>query len=287
MKKVYYIFLIYGICSQAFSQKPDLNFPTVESLYDQNLEEYHYLLADSINVRDCASINCKKLGILKIGERIVLQEKSETIDTINNIKSHWYKIKSKGVNGWIFGGFIAQQAFGSQSDSSVKFVYGLKRFDVNEKFVKRTTQLRAFENNKELDQIELPISTNYINSIKTIGNSGLELKDIIIIEIPCVGGCGCSTGNLIIFWNGKKFSKVYDLLGTADAWASESYRFIYPTDMEGINNTIIKVSEFYIGESSDGKIERGISKEYFKWNGEELVADKSKKVEKKTYLIEK
>ena len=288
MKRIKTAILFLVLSLTGYSQTVDLNFSTVESLYDKNIEEYHYALADSVNIRKCPTLNCEKTGILRIGQRMILKKMSEKIDTINEIKSYWYKIQTENNSGWIFGSFIAQQAFGSVSDPSVKFVYGLKGFDHNENWSIKIYQIRAIKNNKEIDRIEFPIYTTYINSIKTIGNQGLNnLKDVIVIDIPCVGGCGCTTGELVIFWNGEKFSKVEELLGSADAWASDSKRFIYPTDMEGIENTIVKVSELYIEEISEDKIKRGITKEYFKWNGNELISDLTKKTEEKSYIIDK
>lgn len=285
MKALYtaILFLTFGF--SGICQNVDLNFNTIEN--SLNLGGYHYALADKINVRDCSSLNCEKVGTLKIGQRIVLEKRSENMNTINTVISNWYKIRAEGINGWVFGSFISQQAFGSLSDLSVKFVFGLKSVDHSEGWRKKTYQIRAIKDNQEIDNIEFPIFTSYINFIKTIGHAGLNLKDVIVIDIPCEGGCGCSTGELVVFWNGEKFSKVEDLLGLGDAWASESIKFIYPTDMEGIENVIIKVSDSFDEELSDNKIRRRITKEYFKWNKTELIPDPSRESETRTYTKNK
>ncbi len=52
-----------------------------------------YLLADDVAMRDCASVQCTQLATINIGTNVRLLAKSETAQTINGIKSRWYKIK--------------------------------------------------------------------------------------------------------------------------------------------------------------------------------------------------
>ncbi|MEZ4847483.1 MAG: SH3 domain-containing protein [Bacteroidia bacterium] len=283
MKK--FIFLILFFPVFLIGQTPsNLGFSTVEVYSSKYEAPYHYLLADDVNLRKCPERTCTSIDALKIGQRMILLEKSQNAETINGITSHWYKVEADDVTGWIWGGMIAQGAFGSKTDPSVKFVYGLKKADPADPWYP-VYQIRAFKDHKEIARKDIEVPTRGFQ-IQGMGNNGLNLNDIISISLPCNGGCGCTTGNLVIFWNGQEFSEIEELLGTADAWASEATYFIYPTSMEGIPNILIKVSEFFIDEQEDGKIKRGITREYFKWNGKKLVPDSSRKTEKITYVME-
>jgi hypothetical protein len=278
--------LMFLFVSPGFSQQVDVVFTTLEEQI-QHAESYHYVFGDSVNVRRKASKSSEKTGVLAIGQRIRLETRSEKIDTINGIKSHWYKIQTEELSGWIFGGFIAQQAFGSLSDTRVKFVSGVKRFQYLDGGMYPVHQVIAIQNNRILDVLEDPVFSYHFGEIRTLGSVGLALKDVLEIRVPCHGGCGCTAGELVVFWNGEKFSKVEELLGTADAWASESVDFIYPTDMEGIEHTIVKISDFFVKEISNKKVKRGITKEFFVWNGSALVPDPSRQTQKRFYTIEK
>lgn len=270
-----------------WSQSADINLITAQKSFDYPYTNAHYVLVDNAIVRECSNTSCKKITTLSIGEKIKLLDQSEKADTINGIISHWYKIKIGSKTGWISGALIAQNAFGSLSDPTVKFVFGLKEINRENGWPQRVYQLRAFRNNLEIDQKTFKIPSSYIRKISTIGNAGLELEDVIVIDIPCEGGCGCATGKLILFWNGQTFSTVENLLGTADAWASESKAFIFPVDMEGIPNTIIKVSSYYIEEINETLIKRGVRKVFLRWNGHKLVKDSTRAIKDVQYTTSK
>lgn len=279
-------FLLFLFVFPGYSQQVDVVFSTLEEQIQQ-AESYHYVFGDSVNVRRNPSKLSEKTGVLAIGQRIRLETRSEKVDTINGIKNYWYKIRTEELTGWIFGGFIAQQAFGSLSDTHVKFLCGVKRVQNIDGGIFPVYQVVAIQNNRIIDVLEDPVFSHYFGVIQTIGSVGLALKDVLVIHVPCHGGCGCSAGELVVFWDGKTFSKVERLLGTADAWASESVDFIYPTDMEGIENTIVKISDFFIKEISDKKVKRGFTKEFFVWNGSALVPYPSRKTERSVYTVDK
>lgn len=284
MNKIVLLFLLFPLLS--FTQNElTLLFSVAEDYFDQEDLEWHYLLADSVNLRSCAGTNCSAVGLLTIGSSFVILEQSEDMLVLKGIKSHWYKIRTAQETGWIWGGFIAKWAFGSQSNSNTKFVAGLESVDYSEGYPQKTYQIRAFQAHKQIDKLSLE-HDHALSGIYSLGNATLsQLDDIIQIDVPCEGGCGCTTGEIIIFWNGTQFSEPVSLLGSADAWASDYSYFTYPSDMRGIPNTIVKTTNEFIEEVNEYEVERKLSTHFYIWNGHQLVADPKRSPTSKTYLM--
>ncbi len=71
-------------------------------------EKYAWTTAESgLRVRDNASLNAKKIGLIPYNSKvIILEEKGEEL-TIAGKKGKWTKVKSREAEGWVFGGFLA------------------------------------------------------------------------------------------------------------------------------------------------------------------------------------
>ena len=66
-------------------------------------------IAENVRIREKPEIkqNIRILGKLKKFQKIKILEVSDNIDTIENIKSCWFKIRlDDGTEGWVFGGFV-------------------------------------------------------------------------------------------------------------------------------------------------------------------------------------
>ena len=66
-----------------------------------------------LRIRSEPSIQGDITGLLLHGSRIIINEKSETIDTIGDISSYWFRINDYRftdgwASGWVFGGFISE-----------------------------------------------------------------------------------------------------------------------------------------------------------------------------------
>ena len=71
--------------------------------------KYFYTTATSgLRIRKEPSINSLKMGLIPFGTKIKTLEKSKNVDTISGKKSHWYRIKYKNLNGWVFGNFLSK-----------------------------------------------------------------------------------------------------------------------------------------------------------------------------------
>ena len=274
------------ISFQCFSQQEaDIYISTSENYFDSHEVVYNYMLANDVNLRAQPSSKSKQVEQLKIGQNIIVLKRSEKMDSIKGIKANWYQVETASHKGWIWGGYISQNSFGSQTNTAIKFVYGLEKIVLKDRWYQKYYQIRAFKDTVEIDKVVFKSYSTHIEYVKANGSMGLSLDDVITIGIPCVGGCGCSTGELVIFWNGKQFSEVEYLLGTADAWASEYTNFTFPVHMEGIPNKIIKTTVLFIDATEDGMITRQKIVEQFVWTGNRLITDKTVKKTEETYVI--
>jgi hypothetical protein len=88
--------------------------------YGQNIDISEFpkiMYVDSIEnlrVRSEPSIHGNINGLLLFGTRIIIREKSEMVDTIDEISSYWYRIgdyrnRDGWVSGWVFGGYISEE----------------------------------------------------------------------------------------------------------------------------------------------------------------------------------
>jgi len=115
--------------------------------------------------------------------------------------------------------------------------------------------------------------------VQNHGSRGLKnVDDVITLEVPCVGGCGCATGDVVVLWSGGRFHHVTDLMGSPDGAYSSGSSFLYPSDMEGSPGTIIKVTSTFddaplqaMEYGNPKELTRIVIREFLAWNGRQLV----------------
>ena len=99
MKKIvmviYYFFIITVV--NTFSQSSE--FPKIM-----------YITAEEgLRKRSEPSINGNVTGLLLYGERVIIHERSNKMDTIDGITEYWYRVRfHSNINEWIFGGYISE-----------------------------------------------------------------------------------------------------------------------------------------------------------------------------------
>lgn len=271
MKKIpFFIFLFLTLSLQAQIETPMFNPSYLENYTHPAARPLHYLLADSVILRKSADRQSTALNLMRIGQAFVIDERSGKRDTLNGVISNWYRISYDNQSGYIWGGFIAFSAFGSHADGAVKFYYGLSRELDTGKYPNYLAQIRAVRNGQLLAKKEFPYNPDFWPP-SSKGPCGLKLHDIITWHLPCEGGCGCSTGDYYIFWDGKEFSPVYSALGTADAWASGGSTFIFPCDIKGEADLVIRHTDDFLDETPQG-YKRFLEWEYFIFNNGQLQA---------------
>ncbi len=268
------------LCLFAFSKMFAQNAPEVQfeiMSIETPVEElsYEHLLAHKVFLREKPSLKGKKVAVLDIGTKLVLREKSLYDTEINGIKSNWYRVNTGDQTGWIWGGMIAQKAFGSEADYKVKFVYGYESSTINEMGVAETKyQLRAFKNGFQLDKIVLDSLAAVPSEIMNIGNKGIfNVEDIITLGLVDTKS-GREIGKSYIFWNNGKFTNVANLIDYSDASYSKTETFVFPSDMRGIKSTIklrtVILDKKMAPENALANGTKKFSTSFYTWNGYKL-----------------
>lgn len=272
---------ILVVCLFAFARMfgqtaPEVHFETMGMETPVEELSYQYLLAHKVFLRDRPSLKAKRLGVLDIGTRMVLREKSKNSQEINGISSNWYRVSVGDATGWVWGGMIAQKAFGSGADYKVKFVYGLESNTVTEAGVNETKyQLRAFKDGVQLDKVVLDHLAALPMGIKNIGNKGLfNVEDIITLDLADLN-TGHTIGKSYVFWNNGRFTNVANLKDQeTDAYAKSEY-FVFPSDMQGIKSTLeLKttiIDKNVVLENTEGQHLKKWTSSFYTWNGYKLA----------------
>lgn len=80
---------------------------------DLNIENKRYptsckaIVIDNLNIRSEPSLEGQIIGMVNKGDEIILYDKTDIKDKINDLEASWYKIKIENkTEGWIFGGYV-------------------------------------------------------------------------------------------------------------------------------------------------------------------------------------
>lgn len=279
----------------AHAQAPFIHHtPRAQYLFPEEADPAYVLIADA-PVHSEASITAPVVLKARAGEEVAVLDVSQDTLELLGVMSYWYRLALRGTEGWTWGGNLAQRSFGSHADASVKFFGGIDhvtrsdtgRFDFSYRIV-------AVKNGRELDRIVLRSFAWGFEEVRNNGSLGLRnVDDVITLSVPCVGGCGCTTGEVVVFWADGRFHHVADLMGTPDGEFSENVLFLYPSDMEGEANTIVRVTSTYeeAEEQEEGGEEiqapaltRILRKEHLRWDGKAL-APSGKATEERRYVV--
>jgi hypothetical protein len=85
------------------------NTETVEeNVGSSNLPKIMYVNSkEGLRMRSEASVNGNVTGSLLYGERIIVEEKTDTTEIIDNITDFWYRIRGNNIS-WVFGGYLSE-----------------------------------------------------------------------------------------------------------------------------------------------------------------------------------
>ncbi|MEM6515558.1 MAG: hypothetical protein AAF688_05200 [Bacteroidota bacterium] len=183
-----------------------------------------YLLADDVALRDCASVQCEQLTTIDIGTSIRLLAKSESSQTINRVKSRWYKIKMGPQVGWIWGGLISQKTLVSQVNPEIKFVFGEAGMDY--KGYKRF-QIRAVKNGEEIDKIFVKSDNLHHSKVALVNSKNTQSKvDVISLFNDETKQSEVTTNAKYVTFKNNKLAQVSSLL-TMDMSELEKANYAY------------------------------------------------------------
>lgn len=247
-----------------------------------------YTLMDTVVLRNEPSHESRKIAALYPGTPVYIDSVSTDTVVANGVRSVWYRVEANKQLGWVWGGLLAQDAMGSYADPTVKFLGGLEYVTTwsDTTTVRYKYRLVALRDGQQLDAVTLPSFAWHFGQLSALGNRGLKnVDDVLLLDVPCVGGCGCSTGSIVVFWSGGRFHHVANMVGSPDGAYSTNQHLVFPSDMEGLPGIIKRVTSSYDesdlngGEqlATDGEeppqqfIRRILTTELLRWDGAHLV----------------
>ncbi|TXD82708.1 SH3 domain-containing protein [Subsaximicrobium wynnwilliamsii] len=190
-----------------------------------------YLMGDDVALRDCASAHCEQLTTITIGTNVRLLAKSETAQTINGVKSRWYKIKMGPQIGWIWGGLISQKTLVSHVNPEVKFVFGEAGLDY--KGYKRF-QMRAVKNGVEIDKIFIKSDSLHFSKVRLLDSDTVGNKDVISLGDSTNEDTAINATAKYILFKNDKFEQASSFL-TATQAEYENANYAYACGFEAQN----------------------------------------------------
>lgn len=267
------LFIILVACFQVQAQESD-------TLIIFEKKQTVYLLADSVNVRKEPNTTSALVAKLPIGTKLTIIDKSKTAFKLNNIIMPWYLVKFNGKEtGYIWGGKIAQTSFRSNKNPDIVFHFGMDKIEGENVYY----QIRIEQASKELQRLSFKgfMGYNKRHTCTNISNKGLSNVDDIIQVDGFAESCGEGAGAMIFFWANNKLTFIDKLNDMADGEFFGRTFFIYPSDMEGKKDCIIKKEEegeVIIDEQNNIGSWYGNNVKYsknqstvYKWNGTKLV----------------
>jgi hypothetical protein len=85
-----------GSSNQGSTTPPQTTTPPASGITPPSTLGYGYVTASSLNVREGAGTNYKKVGSLLLNNKVTLLSKT----------GEWYKIKYGNITGWVLGAYI-------------------------------------------------------------------------------------------------------------------------------------------------------------------------------------
>ncbi|NQX90747.1 MAG: SH3 domain-containing protein [Flavobacteriales bacterium] len=253
MKNLLFLCLMFCAGLSQAQKEVSAYFNVATQYMSEESVPYQYLIADEVSLRSHPKSDGKLLAVLPIGTKLKLMEQGPEM-VLRNKKAAWYRVESDQGNGWIWGGFIADRVSGSNADPTVKFLMAIETTEDQEGWWRSIYEIRAYRDGKQLAKISIPCPGWNFEGFQNIGSRGVSgIDDILTLNVPCVGGCGCTTGTTYVFWNGESFVAVFDAMGTADAEYSEYETLIFPADMEGHPEFITLYSDGVNWEVTDSE----------------------------------
>ena len=85
----------------------ELDFSGNDSFVYLINEDLQMAYGENLNIRDAPGKDGKVLGKLPYGTKVAVLEKGSEKVTIDEISDFWYKVSANGLEGWCFGGYLA------------------------------------------------------------------------------------------------------------------------------------------------------------------------------------
>lgn len=134
--------IIIGIISffivRSLGNKPNSNIADtpdnnpIEQTTEQSSEQY-IVIENNTKIRQEPTINSSEIITLKIGDKVEIIKKSETLSRVSEYSNYWYNIKFKDKIGWVFGEQITNKSNieGKIAKKYEQFLNSLSQKDVS------------------------------------------------------------------------------------------------------------------------------------------------------------
>ena len=215
------IVAVLFIASDVFSQTKEVEFDVYTT---SATKASKYLLADDVALRDCPSVQCEQLTTINIGTNVRLLAKSSTPQTINGIKSRWYKVKMGPQVGWVWGGMISQKTMVSNSNPEIKFVFGEAGYDFKGN---KLFQVRALKNGIQIDKIVFQSERLNQSNISLLNQKDAKSEVDVITLSGTQKTLAADSASYIVFKNNKlqKTNTLMASVSTKPTFTGLSYVF--------------------------------------------------------------
>ncbi|MDF1550492.1 MAG: SH3 domain-containing protein, partial [Bacteroidales bacterium] len=230
---------IYGFSQEEIDQR---NYGKI------TIGESQYLLFDKVNLRSHPYTDSEIVKNLPIGSLMKIIGKSDSSLTLNGYSHNWYQVsqidennKEIGVQGYLWGGFFAENLYETENDPEVRFLYGLAKMKKTEWGEVPVVQVRAIISDKEIAQVSFEAigSLTTYRNCELLGNKGIRNINEIIHFNFSDDFCGGAFGDVYIFWDKAILHHARTLHSGADAPVFSDESFIFPEDEGGKEGRII------------------------------------------------
>ncbi len=248
----------------------------------------HYSIDTSVNIRKFPSLSAEKMGKVNLGDKIEVLEKTEIYFEAEGIYDCFYKIKCDSGTGYMFGGYISDNAETLRFEGN-EFSYFDKLYDYKIKLPKRISSQTFYkysENNdfirnhyqkyNEEDFSYLPKDNKSYFIYIDFAYESPSLEELIaaekILKTEEEDFKEFSFSKAILFAtddSAHSLIKKEFVYYARDGIYSAENTFIFPNDKGGEKNTIRITGKYIKGNE--------ISEEYDErifWNGKDFVEKK-------------
>ena len=109
MRYILLVLFNFIICANIFAQRV--------GTFDIELGTYR-MLEYPVNIREQPNLNGRVIGQLQLHDEIEVIENMGNVQEIDGLWQNWYRIQFSDMEGYIWGGFIATNAFVIDMDSN-------------------------------------------------------------------------------------------------------------------------------------------------------------------------
>ncbi len=258
--------------------QPDYTFDSQYRSFEQG--KNRVLFEDTSYLYTGPSFKANKQEVLFPGAVVSVQERMDELSTRNGFRTNWYRVDyrldSRTITGFIWGGALAFQVANSIEKPSLRFVMGLasnktiNRGNYQEQVI--YLKIVVLDNLQVLDSITLEaIGSLYTNvRLKAYGNRGLfSIQDVLEINFSD-GYCGGVSASITLFWDGFKLHYI-DLL--SNGYSSTTFYhqfFIYPQEKGGKRRSVVRREERGIYDENHLPRYQYHENKLFVWDGKRL-----------------